>query len=193
MLLRTQSYCGYFIGMTCSRGTVEIRPAVPGDATAIVRVRREAIVAKAAARYDQAILNNWADAMDATDRVAKIERQISDSGFIVLVAEAGGELTGFAMADLSNNELHALYVKPNRIGEVGRTLLAALENLAFEAVPFLVCDASLNAEKFYKANGYTEECRKDYVSRPSGVVSQVVQMRKHRPNADEGDELTKQG
>jgi hypothetical protein len=179
--------------MTCSHGIVEIRPAVPDDATAIMRVRREAIVAKAATHYDQAIVNNWADAMDATDRVAQIERKICDSGFIVLVAETSGALTGFAIADLSNNELHALYVKPNQIGEVGRTLLAALENLAFEAVPFLVCDASLNAENFYKANGYTEKRRKDYVSRPSGVVSKVVQMRKHRPNADEGDEPTKKG
>lgn len=179
--------------MTCSHGTLEIRPAVPNDATAIVRVRREAIVAKAAIHYDQAIVNNWADATDATDRIAQIERKISASGFIVLVAEAGGALMGFAIADLSNNELHALYVKPNEIGEVGRRLLAALENLAFEAVPYLVCDASLNAEKFYRANGYTGECRKDYVSRPSGVVSQVVQMRKRRPNADEDDELTRKG
>jgi hypothetical protein len=61
-----------------------------------------------------------------------------------------------------------------------------LEQLAFETVPFLRCDASLNAESFYKTNGYTEECRKDHVARPGGVVSRVVQMRKHRPNAGAG-------
>jgi GNAT superfamily N-acetyltransferase len=172
--------------MNSSRGALEIRRAVPGEATAIVRARREAILSKAMTHYDRAILNDWADAMGASERVARIERKIVDPGFVVLVAEAGDEIIGFAMADLSKNELQALYTKSNQIGQVGQALLAALEQLAFETVPFLRCDASLNAEGFYKANGYTEECRKDYVSRPGGVVSRVVQMKKHRPNAGPG-------
>jgi hypothetical protein len=179
-----RSWCGYFAGM--SRGALEIRRAVPNDAAAIVRVRREAILSKAKTHYDLIILNDWADAMDASERVARIERKISDPASIVLVAEAGDEIIGFAIADLSNSELQALYTRSNPIGKVGQVLLAALEQLAFETVPFLGCDASLNAERFYKANGYTEECRKDYVSRPGGVVSRVVQMRKHRPNAAPG-------
>jgi hypothetical protein len=166
-----------------SRGALEIRRAVPDDATAIVRVRREAILSKATTHYDRAILNDWVDAMGASERGARITRRISDPVSIVLVAEAGDEIIGFAMADLSKNELQALYAKSNQIGKVGQVLLAALEQLAFEAVPFLGCDASLNAEGFYKANGYTEECRKDHVSRPGGVVSRVVQMKKHRPSA----------
>ena len=175
-------WCGYFAGMKSSRGVLEIRRAVPNEATAIVLVRREAILSKAKTHYDQAILDDWADAMGASERVARIERKISHPLSIVLVAEAGDEIIGFAMADLSNNELQALYTKSNPIGKVGQVLLAALEQLAFETVPFLGCDASLNAESFYKANGYTEECRKDHVSRPGGVVSRVVQMSKHRPN-----------
>ena len=169
--------------MNSSRGALEIRRAAPGDATAIVLVRREAILSKAKTHYDLAILNDWADAMGASERVARIERRISDPVSIVLVAEAGDEIIGFAMADLSKNELQALYAKSNQIGKVGQLLLAALEQLAFETVSFLGCDASLNAESFYKANGYTEECRKDHVSRPGGVVSRVVQMKKHRPSA----------
>jgi hypothetical protein len=172
--------------MKSSRGALEIRRAVPGEATAIVRVRREAILTKAKTHYDPAILNDWADAVDASERVARIGRKISDPLSIVLVAEAGDEIIGFAIADLSHSELQALYTKSNPIGKVGQVLLAALEQLAFEAVPFLGCDASLNAEGFYKANGYAEECRKDHVSRPGGVVSRVVQMRKHRPNAAPG-------
>jgi hypothetical protein len=39
----------------------------------------------------------------------------------------------------------------------------------------------LNAEGFYKANGYREERRKDHVSSSGAVVSTVVQMRKQRP------------
>jgi hypothetical protein len=170
--------------MTSGHAILQIRPAVGNDATAIMRVRREAILSKAATHYDPATLNDWADAMDAAERVARIERTISDPRFITLVAEAGDEIIGFAVAALANNELRALYTRPNRIGKVGQVLLAALEKLAFETVPFLSCDASLNAENFYKANGYSEECRKDHVSRPGGIVSRVVQMKKHRPDPE---------
>lgn len=182
----TQPYYAYPVGMKSSSRMLKIRRAVRDDITEIVLVRREAIFSKAATHYDQATLNDWADAMDTTNRVARFEQKISDAGFIVLVAEAGDEIIGFAMADLSNNELQALYTKPNPIGKVGRVLLAALESLAFETAPFLVCDASLNAESFYEANGYTEESRKDHVSSPGGVISRVVEMRKHRPIACPG-------
>jgi hypothetical protein len=120
---------------------------------------------------------------DTTYRHARIEREISDTGFVVLVAEAGGEIVGFAMAVPARHDLRVLYVKPNPIGRVGQTLLAELETLVFETTEFLVCDASLNAAGFYAANGYVEECWKDHVSIPDGVVSRVVQMKKHRPRA----------
>jgi GNAT superfamily N-acetyltransferase len=171
----------YLAGMKSSRAILQIRPAVRGDAVEITRARREAILAKAGSHYDQVIVQEWAGAMDASDRVARIGKQIFDPNYLVLVAEAATEIIGFAMANLSKNELLALYVKPNSIGKVGRALLAALEKLAFEKAPFLVCDASLNAEGFYKANGYTEECRKDYIPSPGGVISRVVQMKKVRP------------
>jgi GNAT superfamily N-acetyltransferase len=158
--------------------TLNIRAAVRNDATEILRVRREAVLARAASHYDPSILNDWATAIDA----GRIAKKISDSDYRVLVAEAGGEIIGLAMAMLSKCELQALYVKTNPIGKVGRTLLGAIENLAFETAPFLVCEASLNAEGFYKANGYAEECRKDHVS-SSGIISPVVWMKKHRPNA----------
>jgi putative acetyltransferase len=172
--------------MNSSNDALEIRPAVHSDATAIMAVRREAILSKAGSHYDQAALNDWADAMDAGDRAARIARNISDPGFVVLVAEAGGDIIGFAIAALAKNELQALYVSPNQIGKVGYALLAAIEKIAFKTVPFLVCDASLNAADFYKTNGYGEECRKDFVARPGGVMSRVVQMRKHRPKVHSG-------
>jgi hypothetical protein len=157
---------------------VEIRIARRADVADIMRVRREAILAKAAAHYDPVTLNDWADAPDA-GRTAK---RISDPDYRVLVAEAGGEIIGFAIAAIAKHELQALYVKPNQIGKVGTVLLAAIEDLAFRTIPFLVCDASLNAEGFYKAHGYIVECRKDQVSSSGHMVSRVVQMKKQRPN-----------
>jgi putative acetyltransferase len=173
---------GYFAGMNSSHSVLEIRAAVRTDAAEIIRVRREAILSKAASHYDPVIVNDWADAADA----GRIAKRISDPDYRALVAEAGGEIIGYAIAAIAKRELQAVYVKPNPIGHVGRRLLAALEKLAFAAVPFLVCDASLNAEAFYKANGYIEECRKDRVSSSGGMISRVVQMRKHRPNAGPG-------
>jgi GNAT superfamily N-acetyltransferase len=160
---------------------LKIRRAIRDDATRIMLVRRQAILAKAAAHYDQVILNDWAGAIDITDRVARIRKKISDPNCIVVVAEAGDEIIGFAVAVPSKNELQALYARPNPIGHVGRALLAAVEDLAFEAAEFLTCDASLNAESFYKANGYREERRKDHLSSSGGAISIVVQMRKQRP------------
>jgi hypothetical protein len=173
---------GYFAGMNSSQAALEIRTALRADVPDIIRVRREAILSKAAGHYDPVTLNDWADAAGG-GRTAK---RISDPDYRVLVAEARGEIIGFAMAAIAKRELQALYVKPNPIGKVGTALLAAIEDLAFQAVPFLVCDASLNAESFYKAHGYIEECRKDHVSSSGDMISRVVQMRKHRPNAAPG-------
>jgi Acetyltransferase (GNAT) family len=173
---------GYFAGMKSSHATVEIRAARSADVADIMRVRREAILAKAASHYDSVTVNDWADAADA----GRTAQRISDPDYRALVAEAGGEIIGFAMVEISKHELQALYVKPNPIGKVGTALLTALEALAFQEVPFLVCDASLNAESFYKANGYIEECRKDRVSSSGDMTSRVVQMRKQRPNAAPG-------
>jgi hypothetical protein len=141
-------------------------------------VRREAILTRAGSHYDPVILNDWADAADA----GRIARRITDPDFRTLVAEVGGEIIGFAMAALSKGELLALYARPNQIGHIGRDLLAAIEPLVFQTTTLLVCEASLNAEGFYKANGYTAEVAKDFVT-SSGVLSCVVPMKKRRPNA----------
>jgi Acetyltransferase (GNAT) family len=168
---------GYFAGMNSGDSAFEIRAARLDDVDDIVRARREAILAKAAGHYDAVTLNDWADAGDAS-RTAK---RISDPDYRALVAKADGEIIGFAMAAMSKHELQALYVKPNPIGKIGTALLAAIEELAFRTIPFLVCDASLNAESFYKAHGYIVECRKEQLSSSGEIVSRVVHMRKQRP------------
>ena len=158
--------------------TAKIRTAVRGDVTAIVQVRREAILARAGSHYDPVILKDWADAGNA----GRMTKRIADPDYRTLVTEAGAEIIGFAMASLSKGELLALYAKPNRIGHIGRDLLAAIEELVFQIVPLLVCEASLNAEGFYKANGYTAEGARDFVT-STGLISRVVRMKKPRPNA----------
>ena len=157
--------------------TPKIRAAVSGDVTAILQVRRQAILVRAGSHYDPVILNDWADAANA----GRIARRIADPDFRTLVAEVGGEIIGFAMAAPSKGELLALYARPNQIGHIGRDLLAAIEPLVFQTTALLVCEASLNAEGFYKANGYTAEGARDFLT-SSGLKSRVVRMKKQRPN-----------
>ena len=179
----TQQGCGYVLAMTSRdgstfRGALNIRTPTRDDAAAILRVRSDAILAKASTHYDAAILNDWIEAGD----LGRTAKKLSDPDIIALVAVTGDAMIGFGMVARSRHELQALYVTPNPVGRVGQALLAALEARAFQALPFLTLDASLNAEEFYRANGYFAEGRKIHVSSHGGVVSQVVQMRKTRPD-----------
>src|SRR5258708_20305474 len=139
--------------MKSGRAILEMRTARCADVADIMHVRREAILSKAASHYDPVTLNDWAEAGDA-GRTAK---RISDPDYRVLVVEAGGDIIGFAMAAISKRELQALYVKPNPTGYVGTALLAAIEALVFQTVPFLVFDALLHADGFYKSPRSLEE------------------------------------
>ncbi|MFY9657040.1 MAG: GNAT family N-acetyltransferase [Methylocystis sp.] len=160
---------------------VQIRLAHRDDAATLMRVHREAVFAKAAPFYDEAILESWSPGA-TPERVRRVEQEIVDPHYITLVAEHEGEVLGFATAIPSRNELRALYVKPNTVGCVGQRLLNYIEVLAFDAgAAYLEFDASLNAEAFYRANGYIEIGRADHVS-DSGDASAAIQLRKIRPD-----------
>jgi ribosomal protein S18 acetylase RimI-like enzyme len=149
------------------------------DATAMLHLQREAIFSKAAGHYHESTLRAWA--LGATpERVARLEQQIADPGFTVLVAEARDAVIGYGVAVPSREQLRALYVKPNAIGRVGKALLGELEKRAFTVAEVLTCDASLNAVGFYKANGYTEEGRVEHVL-SSGAGVPCIRMKKVRP------------
>ena len=144
----------------------------------MLRVHQEAILEKAAGHYDHAAIDGWAVGV-TPERVARFEQQIADTAFIVLVAEADGEVIGYGMAAPSQEELRSLYVKRNASGRVGTALLAVLEERAFRTCELMTCDASLNAVEFYKSNGYREESRIERVL-SSGVSVPCVRMKKVR-------------
>ncbi len=79
---------------------VDIRTPTRDDASAIMRVRRVAILAKASTHYDEAILNDWVEAGD----LGRIATRISDPDMIALVAEAGDEMIGVGMVALAEHE-----------------------------------------------------------------------------------------
>ena len=145
----------------------------------MVQVRREAILAKARGPYQQETVDAWA-AEGAPDRAERYAQDIADPEHIVLVAEAGDEIIGFAMAVPAREELSAVYVKPNSLGRVGRALLLQLETHAFRTAEALSCVAALSAVPFYESNGYSAEGAIDYVD-SSGTGIPCVQMKKSRP------------
>jgi putative acetyltransferase len=156
---------------------LKIRPAVHSDAAIMMLVHQEAIFSRAGAHYQPATLKEWA-AGATPDRIARVEQDIADPNFIILIAQAGDEVIGFAIAVPSKNELRAVYVKRNPIGKIGTALLADVEQRAFNAgAEWLACDASLNAEAFYKANGYAEESRADHLLSSGGTMA-CVRMKK---------------
>jgi putative acetyltransferase len=159
------------------RFMLKIRPAQKNDTEALLQLHRDAVFSKAADYYDRARLESWSPGA-TPERIASLERQIADPKFITLVAEIEAEPVGFAMAIPSKNELRALYVKPNPLGNIGRILLVEIEKQAFEAgAQFFQFDASLNAEAFYKANGYKETGRANHIS-GNGETSAAVQLKK---------------
>jgi hypothetical protein len=62
------------LGIEPGHDSPKIRVAGHHDASGIARLRREAILAKAVAHCDDALVNDWAD---ASERVMQIKRRIA--------------------------------------------------------------------------------------------------------------------
>jgi GNAT superfamily N-acetyltransferase len=81
---------------------------------------------------------------------------IADGDEIVIVGEVESGILGFGLLIPKLEELRALYVRPaaGRHG-IGKRILQALETRAVaQGVLYLQLNASLNAEAFYRSNGY---------------------------------------
>jgi GNAT superfamily N-acetyltransferase len=163
-----------------------LRDATPEDALAVARVH----VRSWQAAYRGLIDDEFLDRLRPEDRAASYRLGDPDPASPhTLVAEAGGEIWGFATtgpcrdADAREaGELVALYVDPPhwRTGS-GRLLLAAATDRmradGFEQGVLWVLRGNEVAERFYTAAGW----RRDGAEReehPYGVVSNVVRMRR---------------
>ena len=132
-----------------------IRKARKRDAPQILQCHREAIKAKASSFYDPKIIEAWGGAISG-GQVEKVEQEISEPRWIYVVADHPEEgIIGIGIAVPDKNELRAVYVKPNPHGKVGTQILAALlEQARAMGCSHLDADSSINAEKFYVANGF---------------------------------------
>jgi putative acetyltransferase len=155
-----------------------IRHASPEDAAAILEAHRAAIRGSAAEFYSREVIEEWAPVSVPPERVEGFARTIAGGEEVVVVAvDSTGKILGFGSIVPSNDELRAVYVRSEhgRKG-VGRAILRRLEDIAREAgLRELRMDASINAEAFYIANGFSSEARGEHTM-PSGRRMECVRM-----------------
>jgi GNAT superfamily N-acetyltransferase len=88
-----------------------------------------------------------------------IERMLGGDGR-GWVCEVDGQIVGFAIADLSNANVYALFVDPEFEGRgIGRRLHNTMMNWCFSAGPskvWLSTDPNTRAEYFYRRAGWVE-------------------------------------
>lgn len=132
---------------------MEIRPAVPGDASAICDVLRESIqiCCKADHHDDQAIVARWL----ANKTTENVKKWVTAPDSVALVASRGDDLLGVAL--LIERELAICYVAPRALYQgVGKALLQSVEKAALaRGVEVLTLDSTRTALPFYTRNGYS--------------------------------------
>lgn len=74
-----------------------------------------AIIAHGPSAYSDKQVAAWAAKTEGTDRYTKA---IESDSIALLVAEAEDKVVGFGEIDLENNEIKAIFVDPERNGEV---------------------------------------------------------------------------
>lgn len=133
-----------------------IRTACEADAESIISVHQKAVHVTAASFYNESIVKDWSPL--SFERAIHMREKLRDNpeNTIILVIESDSVVAGFGEIAPQFEELRAVYVSPefSRRG-FGAALLRELENRARQAgLKKLWLDSSLNAQEFYRSNGY---------------------------------------
>ena len=157
-----------------------VRPMRRSEALQFLKIQRAAVRGSATAAYPAAIIEAWAPVPvtpEALERFfANTDRETR------LIAEWGGAAVGIGALVVADHELLACYVVPGAARQgVGRAIVAEIERRARQAgLDHLDVTASLNAEAFYAALGYSADGPTDLEIAP-GVRMRAVSMRKMLP------------
>jgi putative acetyltransferase len=155
-----------------------MREMLPEHALAFLETHHAAVRGLAAADYPQQVIDAWAP-LPITSEHVEFVRLNADCEYR-LVAELDGRIVGIGCLVARNNELRACYVAPpaSRKG-VGSAILREIERVARgRGVEVLGADSSLNAEPFYRGNGY-EFCERGEHILNNGARMACVKMRKN--------------
>lgn len=158
---------------------IRLEPAQSEDAAAILEIHAAAVHQTAAPYYSEEVINSWSRLPITSDRIERVKQKwIENPDHRVIVARQNNDTVGFGMLG-KHNELQGLYVHPDfgRCG-IGAKILAVLEQeAALLGLSYLEADASINAEAFYRKQGF--EVIEPGVHRlASGQAMSCIKMRK---------------
>lgn len=138
-------------GGSVERFPIRIRPATAGDGDCLVAIQKLAIDAQSRSHYSSrqvAALLQYKDApRDASERI-----------FVATTADRTDRAVGFVALSPTCNAVHGIFIDPQYFRQgIGSRLLeyAAIEALQANCWQLQVF-AALNAEGFYRANGFVK-------------------------------------
>jgi putative acetyltransferase len=133
--------------------SVSVRQATATDNLDVMSVKRAAIREGADESYSAEQVAAWTP---GTDELHDYEATLEDEALLVLVAEIGSAVVGFAILDVDSGALLALYIQPGQRGTgIGSTLLGHVETSAhMNGADTVALLASRNAVGFYERHGY---------------------------------------
>ena len=143
-------------------GRIAVRPLRDEELELYLEIHERAIRGLATSHYTPDIIDGWCVRVN-DDTLAELRRNADNE--VRLIAELDGAPVGMAALVAERSELRACYVTPEgaRRG-CGSALVREIERLARErGVTRLDLAASLNAEPFYAALGYTVTERSEVV------------------------------
>jgi putative acetyltransferase len=134
---------------------VSVRQARATDNLDVMTVKRAAIRDGAGEDYSADQVAAWTP---GTDELHDYETALESDRFLVLVAEIGEAVVGFAVLNLESGSLLSLYIQPGQGGTgIGSTLLGHIETSAsMNGADTLGLLASHNAVGFYESHGYEQ-------------------------------------
>jgi GNAT superfamily N-acetyltransferase len=155
-----------------------VRRARPGEGTALVAIRRAAILGDRRTELTPECRRAWADTADAQAGPDDFETWISDPDHLILVP-AGNVPLAYIHADLPIGHLRALFVRPAASGQGLATglLSHALASGAAMGVARWRVDSSPWAENIYRRAGFRPE-RRTVTPLRDGFLLPTVTMRR---------------
>lgn len=151
-----------------------IRHALPQDAEDICQVHHRSVEALAASHYTPRRIELWTRGMTPQVITERLPREQAQC----LVAQCGEAVQGFGI--ILGNEIRAVYVDPQAARQgLGRGLLQGLENIGkAQGQNTFLLNASLNAQGFYEAMGYTVTRQSEFALNEDEAMACLV-MEKH--------------
>ena len=133
---------------------MKIRPAKPGDGSALHQLFQRSVSALAAQAYSAAQIDAWLSRLDSE----RFEHRILQTPFFVAEG-ADGEMLGFSALNGDSRELEYVYVDPAFARQGVGALLVAEAAKSAKALDLdsIFVVASLNAVPFYERIGFKRD------------------------------------